>query len=83
MSLKTRLKQLERQQSQVSRQPFRLVVSHAGKPLDLTKATCTLTIWPNGQLFELVDLNGGDYGPEKEDLEKFVQSFAVEKSKMK
>jgi len=81
VNLKARLKKLERLQSQVSREPFRLVVSHAGKPLDLAKATCTRTIWPNGQLFEFVNLNGTDYGLSKEDLEKFIQSCPIEKSK--
>ena len=81
MNLKARLKRLERQQSQIALEPFRVVVSHAGKPLDLAKATCTRTIWPNGQLFEFVNLNGTDHGLSKEDLEKFIQSFPVEKSK--
>jgi hypothetical protein len=80
VNLKARLKQLERQQSQTSREPFRVVVSHAGKPLDLAKATCTRTIWPNGQLFELVNLNGGDYGLREEDLETFIQGFPIEGS---
>jgi uncharacterized protein with ParB-like and HNH nuclease domain len=46
----------------------------------LAKATCTRTIWPNGQLFEFVNLNGTDYGLSKEDLEKFIQSFPIERS---
>jgi hypothetical protein len=65
-------------QRQVFREPFRLVVSHAGEPLDLAKATCTRTMWPNGHLMEIVNLNG-DYGLNTEDLENFIQSFPVER----
>ena len=78
MNLKARLQRLERERSQVWREPFRVVVSHAGEPLDLAKATCRRTLWPNGQLLELVNLNGGDYGLRDEDLERFIQSFPIE-----
>jgi hypothetical protein len=78
VSLKTRLKLLERQHSQVAREPFRMVVSHAGKPLDLAKATCTRTLMPDGQLMELVNLHGSNYGLSDEDLERFIQSFPIE-----
>ena len=80
MNLKARIKKLERERNQVSREPLRFVVSHAGKPLDLSKATCTRTLWPDGHLFELVNLNGGDDGLREEDLERFIQSFPIEKS---
>jgi hypothetical protein len=79
LNLKARLKTLERHQLSVFKEPFRLVVSHVGEPLDLSKATCTRTIFPNGQLFELVDLNGTDDGLSKDDLESFIQSFPVER----
>jgi len=80
VNLKARLKKLERQQNQISLEPFRVVVSHAGKPLDLAKATCTRTIWQNGQLFEFVNLNGSDYGLKDEDLETFIHGFPIEGS---
>jgi hypothetical protein len=80
MSLNTRLKRLERQQSQVSREPFRVVVSRAGKRFDLAKVTCTRTLMPDGQLMELVNLNGSSDGLREEDLERFVQSFPIESS---
>ena len=79
MNLKARLKTLERHQLPVFKEPFRLVVSHAGEPLDLSKATCTRTMWPNGYLMEIVNLNGGDYGLREDDLENFIQSFPVER----
>jgi hypothetical protein len=70
---------LERQQRQVFKEPLRMVVSHAGETLDLSKATCTRTIWPNGQLFELVNLHGTDEGLNREDLGSFIQSFPIER----
>ena len=79
MNLKARVKTLERQQRQIFKEPFRLVVSHAGEPLDLSKATCTRTMWPNGHLMEIVNLHGTDEGLSKEDLENLIQSFPVER----
>jgi hypothetical protein len=78
VSLRTRLKALERHRRQVSGRPFRMVFSNAGEPLDLSQATCTRTLWANGQLMELVNLNGGDYGLNDEGLERFINSFPVE-----
>ena len=79
MNLKARLKTLERHQRKVFNEPLRIVVSHAGRPFDLSKATCSRTMWPNGHLMEMVDLHGGDYGLREEDLENFIQSFPVER----
>jgi hypothetical protein len=78
MSLTTRLKTLERHQRRVFKEPLRIVVSQVG-PLDLAKATCTRTMWPNGHLMEIVNLHGTDVGLSKEDLEDFIQSFPVER----
>jgi hypothetical protein len=77
LNLKARLKTLERHQRRVL-EPLRIVVSQVGR-LDLAKATCTRTMWPNGHLMEIVNLHGTDGGLSKEDLEKFVQSFPVER----
>ena len=65
----------------VLKEPFRMVVSHAGEPLDLSKAPCTRTISPNGQLFEFVNLNGGDYGLSDEDLERSSRTFPLKSRK--
>lgn len=54
-------------------------IARVGKPLDLSKATCTRTL-PDGHLFELVNLNGGDDGLREEDLERFIQRFPIETS---
>ena len=78
MNLKARLKRLERERSQVSREPFRVIVSHAGKPFDLTKATCSRTLCADGRLMEVVNLHGSSDGLSEEDLERFIQSHPVE-----
>lgn len=79
LNIRTRLKALERVRSGSSLEPFRIIVSHVGEPLDLTKATCSRIIWPGGHLWELVELNGSDEGLSKEDLENFIQRFPVER----
>jgi hypothetical protein len=79
VNTKARLKALERARSWNSLEPFRLVVSEVGEPLDLAKATCTRTICPSGRLFEVVSLNGTVEGLSNEDLERFIQSFPVER----
>ena len=78
MNIRARLKKLERQRSLVSQEPFRVIVSHAGKPFDLTKATCRRTQWPDGRLMEVVNLHGSDDGLSEEHLETFIQSHPVE-----
>ena len=78
MNLKARLHKLERQRSQVSQEPFRVIVTRAGKPSDLSKATCRRTLWPDGRLMEVVNLHGSSDGLSEEDLEKFIQSHPIE-----
>ena len=78
MNLKARLKRLERQKSQVSREPFRMIVSHAGKPFDLAKATCTRTLMPDGGLMEIVNVDGSGHDLSDEELEKFIQSHPIQ-----
>jgi len=78
MSLKIRLKKLERERSQVAHERFRVVVSRVG-PLDLSKATCSRIIMPDGRLMELVDLHGTREGLSEEDLKSFIQSFPIER----
>ena len=78
MNLKARLKKLERQQMQISLKPFRLVVSRVGEPFDLATATCTRTLLADGQLMEIVNVNGSGHDLSDEELEKFIQSFPIE-----
>ena len=74
------LQKLKRQHSRVSCEWFRVVVSHAGEPFDLAKATCTRTLMPDGRLMEIVNLNGCRESLSDEDLERFIQSFPIEAS---
>jgi len=76
--LKTRLQKLERQRSQIERGRFRIVVSHAGKPFNLSTATCTRTLMPDGGLMEIVNVNGSGHELSDEELERFIQSFPIE-----
>ena len=55
------------------------MTSYTGQPLDLSKATCTRTLHADGHVFEWVNLHGGDYGLSDEDLERFIQSFPIER----
>ncbi len=55
MGLNARLKAMERHQRRIFKEPLRIVVSRVG-PLNLAKATCTRTMWPNGHLMEIVNI---------------------------
>jgi hypothetical protein len=78
VNLKARLKKLERQQDQVSREPFRVVVTRVGERFDLAKATCSRTLMPDGRLVELVKLPGSRDSMSDEDLERFIQSHPIQ-----
>ena len=78
MNLKARLQKLERRHSQIERERFRMVVSHAGKPFDLATATCTRTLMQDGGLIEIVNVNGSGHDLKDEELERFIQSFPIE-----
>ena len=78
MKLNARLQKLERQRSQIERDRFRMIVSHAGKPFDLATTTCTRTLMPDGGLMEIVNMNGSGHDLSAEELERFIQSFPIE-----
>jgi hypothetical protein len=78
VKLNARLQKLERQRSQIERGRFRIVVSHAGRPFDLSTATCTRTLMPDGALMEIVNVNGSGDDLRDEELERFIQSFPIE-----
>jgi hypothetical protein len=79
VKLVARLQKLERQRSQVERGRFRIVVSRAGKPFDLATTTCTRTLMPDGGLMEIVNVNGSGHDLSDEELERFIQSFPIER----
>ena len=78
MNLNARLQKLERQHSQIARERFRIVVSHAGRPFDLATATCTRTLMPDGGIMEIVNVNGSGHDLSDEELERFIQSHPIE-----
>ena len=78
MNLKARLQKLERHHSDIERGRFRMIVSQAGKPFDLAKATCTRTLMPDGGLMEIVNVDGSGQDLSDEELERFIQSHPIE-----
>lgn len=72
-----RLLTLERAYAPTRLQPFRVVVSACGRPLNLETSTCTRTCHPNGSLIEVVHLDGTDEGLSHEDLERFIARFPI------
>ena len=70
------LKALERARSHVSPEPFRVVTRCVVGEPNLASSTCTRRLSANGQLTEIVAIDGF---MNDEDLEKFIQSFPVER----
>jgi hypothetical protein len=63
-----------------SRHHFRLVFSSIGREESLEDATCRRTFWPNGTLFEMVNLKGSKEGHGRlsdEELDRWVESFPI------
>ena len=60
MNLNARLQKLERQHSQIARERFRIVVSHAGRPFDLATASRILASmrWPFSSCSGVYDSSG-------------------------
>lgn len=56
-----------------------MVVSRAGEPFDLAKVTCTRTLMSDGRLVEIVNMNGSGHDLSDEELERFIQSFPIER----
>ena len=40
-------------------------------------ATCTRTLWPDGTLFEMVEFNKHNAGPDEE-LDRWLESFPLD-----
>jgi hypothetical protein len=80
MRLNARLKTLERPLERAARQKsLRLVVRHIGQPFDWAKVTCSRTLSPTGELFEVIHLGGSDKEIEKAELDRFVQKFPIQR----
>jgi len=79
MRLHARLKALERPiKLAANREPFRVVVSHAGESFDWAKVTVSRNRWIDGRLFELVDLHGTNEKLNAEELQAFIETFPIE-----
>jgi len=62
------------------RDRFQLVFSRIGREESLENATCSRAIWPNGTLFEMVDLKGSKEGHGRlsdEELDRWVENFPI------
>jgi hypothetical protein len=62
------------------RRRLRIMISMAGDKPSLEDATCRRTLWPDGSLFELVQFNAHNYGPDEltdEELDRWLESYPV------
>ncbi len=78
----TRLLRVEentRPRSGVVQERVRVVVRGVCGPPNLATSTCTRTLGANGALTELVHLNGGRDGLSDQDLERFLESFPIQR----
>ena len=58
-----------------------MMISMAGAEPSLEDATCTRTLWSDGTLFEMVEFNRHNEGPDEltdEELDKWLESFPVD-----
>jgi hypothetical protein len=63
------------------RRRLRMMISMAGAEPSLEDATCKRTLWPDGTLFELVEFNTLNDGPDEltdEALDAWLESFPVQ-----
>ena len=79
-NLQRRLKSLERKRSGVVQEGVRVVVRGVCGPPNLATSTCTRTLGANGALTELVQLSGGRDGLSDQDLERFIESFPIQRA---
>ena len=78
-----RIRRLEDQFGSVDRprDRFRILVCSAGAGKSLENATCTRTLWPDGTLFEMVELDGSNEGPGEvtdEALDRWLEGFPIQ-----
>ena len=63
------------------RRRVRMMISMAGAGPSLENATCLRTLWPDGTLFEVVEFNRHNDGPDEltdEELERWLERFPVD-----
>jgi hypothetical protein len=86
----TRVQRLERQFApsfardfvQNPRTQLRCIVSTAGQSLNLATSSCTRSLTKDGCLTELVDLDGTSDDISDEELERFIEGFPVDTSRL-
>ena len=78
-TLTHRLKKLEGVRRSTDEKPFRVLIQSVCGPLNLAKSTCTRTVGPEGQLTEVIWLDGNRDGLSDEELERFIGSFPVKR----
>jgi hypothetical protein len=58
-----------------------MMISMAGAKPSLEDARCRRTLWPDGTLFEMVEFNQHNEGPDEltdEELDTWVKTFPVD-----
>ncbi len=78
MNLKRRLAQLERGRDSIALEPIRVVVGGCVGTASLATARCTRTLCTNGQLVEVVHLDGNVRELNPEDLDQFVSRVPIQ-----
>jgi hypothetical protein len=74
------VKKLERPRSGPVAGHMRVVIGSVCGAPNLAASTCTRTVCPKGHLTEVVHLNGSREGLTSQDLEKFIESFPIERA---
>ena len=79
MRLITRLNALERRRRAIAKEPIRVIIgSVCGEP-NLANSTCRRTLSADGQLTEIVQMEGAVDDLTNEDLERFIAGFPIER----
>ncbi len=74
-----RLKRLECVRRAADQEPFRVLIHSVCGPVNLATSTCSRTAGPDGQITEVVWLDGSADDLPDSELERFIASFPVER----
>jgi hypothetical protein len=77
--LEERFKPVQQDYLRNPRKRHRLTITNIGKQLSLETSTCRGTLSAEGSLFEIVRLDGTKDSLSDTDLERFVESFPLER----
>ena len=79
-----RIDRLEDQFGSTNEKPrrrLRMMISMAGAEPSLEDATCRRTLWPDGTVFEMIEFNRHNEGPDEltdEKLDRWLEEFPVD-----